>query len=68
MMVQGVLAWDGRGTSTDPYLIKSSADWKQLAACLPTAISKATPPLADLLPWWRALARPALSSRNINKQ
>lgn len=24
MMVQGVLAWDGSGTSTAPYLIKSS--------------------------------------------
>ena len=29
--VVGVWAWDGSGTSTDPYLIKSSADWKQLA-------------------------------------
>ena len=29
--VQGALAWDGSGTSTDPYLIKNSADWKQLA-------------------------------------
>ena len=29
--VQRALAWDGSGTSADPYLIKSSADWKQLA-------------------------------------
>ena len=29
--VQGALAWDGSGTSADPYLIKNSADWKQLA-------------------------------------
>ena len=25
------LAWDGSGTSTDPYLINNYADWKQLA-------------------------------------
>ena len=31
MMVQGVLAWDGSGTSTDPYLIQNNADWRQLA-------------------------------------
>ena len=24
-------AWDGNGTSADPYLIQTSADWKQLA-------------------------------------
>ena len=30
-IVQGVWAWDGSGTSTDPYKIKNSADWKQLA-------------------------------------
>ena len=29
--VAGVWAWDGEGTSANPYLIKSSADWKQLA-------------------------------------
>ena len=29
--VAGVWAWDGSGTSADPYLIKNSADWKQLA-------------------------------------
>lgn len=29
--VAGAWAWDGSGTSTDPYLIKNSADWKQLA-------------------------------------
>ena len=29
--VQGAWAWDGSGTSTDPYQIKTSADWKQLA-------------------------------------
>ena len=28
---QGAFAWDGSGTSADPYLIKNSADWKQLA-------------------------------------
>ena len=30
-IVQGAWAWDGDGTSAKPYLIKSSADWKQLA-------------------------------------
>ncbi len=30
-IVQGTWAWDGSGTSADPYKIKSSADWKQLA-------------------------------------
>lgn len=30
-IVQGAWAWDGSGTSTDPYLISNSADWKQLA-------------------------------------
>lgn len=30
MAVQGLWAWDGSGTIADPYLIKSSADWKQL--------------------------------------
>ena len=29
---QGARAWDGSGTSADPYLIKTSADWRQLAA------------------------------------
>ena len=29
--IAGAWAWDGSGTSSDPYLIKSSADWKQLA-------------------------------------
>lgn len=24
-------AWDGNGTSTDPYLINNTDDWKQLA-------------------------------------
>ena len=35
-IVQGVWAWDGSGTSTDPYKIKNSADWKaapSAAAC-----------------------------------
>ena len=30
-LAQGAWAWDGSGTSTDPYIIKSSIDWKQLA-------------------------------------
>ncbi len=30
-IVQGTWAWDGEGTSANPYKIKSSADWKQLA-------------------------------------
>jgi len=30
-MVQMAWAWDGSGTSADPYLIKTSADWKQLS-------------------------------------
>ena len=30
-IAQVAWAWDGDGTSTDPYKIKSSADWKQLA-------------------------------------
>ena len=30
-VTQGAWAWDGSGTSADPYLIKTSADWKQLA-------------------------------------
>jgi hypothetical protein len=29
--VSRAMAWDGSGTSADPYLIKNSADWKQLA-------------------------------------
>lgn len=29
--VQALLAWDGAGTSSNPYLISSTADWKQLA-------------------------------------
>ena len=29
--VQGVWAWDGSGTATDPYLINSTDDWRQLA-------------------------------------
>ncbi len=28
---QNVFGWDGKGTSTDPYLIATSADWQQLA-------------------------------------
>ena len=31
MVTQGTWAWDGSGTSTDPYLINNSADWRQLA-------------------------------------
>lgn len=31
LTAQGVWAWDGSGTSTDPYLIKTSADWEQLS-------------------------------------
>ena len=31
MIAQGAWAWDGEGTSAKPYLIKTSADWKQLA-------------------------------------
>lgn len=30
-IAQQAWAWDGSGTSADPYLIKTSADWKQLA-------------------------------------
>jgi hypothetical protein len=30
-IVQGAWAWDGEGTSANPYKIRSSADWKQLA-------------------------------------
>ncbi len=30
-MSQSVLGWDGKGTSTEPYLIATSADWQQLA-------------------------------------
>ena len=32
MTVQSIWAWDGSGTETDPYLIQSNANWKQLAA------------------------------------
>lgn len=28
---QGAMAWDGLGTSTNPYRIQDSNDWKQLA-------------------------------------
>ena len=31
MVTQGTWAWDGSGTSTDPYLINNAADWRQLA-------------------------------------
>ena len=31
MVTQGAWAWDGSGTSTDPYLINNAADWRQLA-------------------------------------
>ena len=30
-VVQGAWAWEGSGTSTDPYLIKTSDDWKEFA-------------------------------------
>lgn len=30
-IAQQVWAWNGNGTQTDPYLISSSADWKQLS-------------------------------------
>ena len=30
-IAQQAWAWEGSGTSADPYLIKTSADWKQLA-------------------------------------
>ncbi|KWW24139.1 MAG: fibronectin type III domain-containing protein, partial [bacterium F082] len=30
-VAQGAWGWDGSGTSADPYLIRTSADWKQLA-------------------------------------
>ncbi len=30
-IAQQVLAWEGSGTQTDPYLISSSADWKRLS-------------------------------------
>ena len=30
-VMHGTSAWEGSGTSTDPYLIKFSADWKKLA-------------------------------------
>lgn len=31
LVVQGAWAWNGSGTSADPYQIQTSADWKQLA-------------------------------------
>ncbi|MBQ8712112.1 MAG: leucine-rich repeat protein, partial [Prevotella sp.] len=31
-VIQGARAWDGSGTVTDPYLIKTSDDWKRLAS------------------------------------
>lgn len=27
-------AWDGQGTETDPYLIKTKTDWDHLADCV----------------------------------
>ena len=30
-LVQGVYAWDGLGTTANPYLIRNSADWQTLA-------------------------------------
>lgn len=30
-VAQGAWGWDGSGTSTDPYLIQTNADWQQLA-------------------------------------
>ena len=30
-VAQGAWGWDGSGTSADPYLIRTSADWKQLS-------------------------------------
>ena len=31
MLVQGVYAWDGSGTTANPYLIRNSADWQTMA-------------------------------------
>lgn len=31
LVVQGAWAWNGSGTSADPYKIQTSADWKQLS-------------------------------------
>ena len=31
MAVQGVWAWEGSGTSTDPYLIQNLDEWKSLS-------------------------------------
>ena len=31
LMVQGASAWSGSGSSGDPYLIASTADWNTLA-------------------------------------
>ena len=31
LMVQGASAWNGSGSSGDPYLIASPADWETLA-------------------------------------
>lgn len=28
---QALLAWDGAGTSSDPYLVRSASDWQQLS-------------------------------------
>ena len=30
-IVQGALAWDGSGTASDPYLVRNSSDWQELA-------------------------------------
>ena len=32
MVAQGTWAWDGHGTQSDPYLIQSIQDWKDLAS------------------------------------
>ena len=32
LMVQGASAWNGSGSSGDPYLIASTADWNTLAS------------------------------------
>lgn len=32
LMTQGAWGWNGSGTSSDPYLVTSAADWNDLSA------------------------------------
>ena len=49
-------AWDGSGTSADPYLIKFATDWNTLPP------EPSTPPTNMPVAWWGAMEGPLSSS------